>query len=1071
MNFNRINNIAGWIVGLIACTVYVLTMEATGSLWDCGEFLSCGYKLQIPHPPGAPLHLLLMRLFMLFFPSNPATGGNLLSALSSGFTILFLFWIITHFGKKLVQKSAEELSGKQIFTVMAAGTVGALAYTFSDSFWFSAVEGEVYALSSFFTAIVFWAALKWEEQADRPGADRWLVLIFFLIGLSIGVHLLSLLCIPAIVLLYYFKRYKVTAWGTFWAFVVGVILLGITQVAVVQWTIKAAGKMDVPFVNQFGLPFFSGFVLYFILLAFLIYFGLRLTAKKESSFIKWSVWASAFIILVCYPFINSAGTFFLFLLGLAAVVVFFYLNKKDISGFMRLALWCFSFVLIGYSTYLTTLIRSNADPVIDMYNVDNPFALQGYLGREQYGDFPILYGQYFTDDVARDSDGKPIVKEGSMKYTKLNGKYFPTGRDRSYDYERKHFFPRMWDASDDAPTYHASFYADRVGIQKYQDRQTGETSWERDPNFGDNLKFFFDYQFGAMYMRYFFWNFAGRQNDIQGQGSIRDGGAISGISFLDNLTHPGDSDLPDSIKNSKGRNKLYALPLILGIIGIIYHYKKHRHDFLVNFLLFFFTGFAIIIYLNQPGNQPRERDYAYVGSFYAFAVWIGLGVMMVKEWFDKILKGASHIAAAGVCTLAVPVVMAQQEWDDHDRSQKTIALDLATDYLESCDKNAILFTFGDNDTYPLWFAQEVQGIRTDVRVINTSLLGIDWYINQLRYKLNDSDPIDVIWSAEKIAGEKRNFIYYMPPQGVPQDQYVDLYTMMDKIAGSEDSKDMFQYGEEWLSTYPTRKVKVPVDADVVRKNGTVNAKDSVVSELRIDLPNSRGLDKSQTAVLNIIAANKWKRPIYFTSPYGSLGFGKYLRSDGMCWRLIPVEGDQLNTDWAYDKLMTKFKTGGAQKKGTYFDEVNRSYILNIRTNFAQVAQALNNDGRRDDAKKLLRHIDSLIDISSLPYAMMSKGNDHNESTFYIAQEAYRAGDKELGDKISNAILKDCKQMMHYYEVLEAKDDLGDQFRYERDRMKSFMQQLEKVQKTLGGTVKEPVTAPDSLKPKIDTAKK
>lgn len=1018
MNFKRINNIVGWIVFAIASFVYIKTMEATGSLWDCGEFLSCGYKLQIPHPPGAPLHIMLMRLFMLPFSSNPATGGNLLSAIASGFTILFLFWTITHFGKKLAQTKGQELTGQQLFTIMAAGIVGAFAYTFSDSFWFSAVEGEVYGLSSFFTAIVFWAALKWEEQADEPGADRWLVLIFYLIGLSIGVHLLSLLCIPAIVLLYYFKRYKPTPWGTIWAFIIGCIVLGVTQVAVVQWTVKLAGKIDVPFVNSFGLPFFSGFTFFFILIGVLVYIGLR-TAKKR--------------------------------------------NLK----FLRLGLWCFAFTLIGYSTYVTTLVRSNADPAIDMYNVDNPFALQGYLGREQYGDFPIFYGQYFTDEMDRDENGQAIFTEGSMRYIKGKDKYISIGPDRKPRYSAKHFFPRMWDDNDSPPTYHASFYADWVGITKSKDG-----GWDREPTFGDNFKYFMGYQFNAMYLRYFFWNFVGRQNDIQGQGSIRDGSAITGISFIDDFFNPGDSSMPDSIKESKGRNRLFALPLILGIIGIVYHYKRNRNDFLVNLVLFFFTGFAIIIYLNQPGNQPRERDYAYVGSFYAFAVWIGLGVMLVKEWLDKIAGKASHYAAAGLCTLAVPVIMAQQEWDDHDRSQKTIALDLATDYLESCDKNAVLFTFGDNDTYPLWFAQEVMGVRPDIRVINTSLLGIDWYINQLRYKINESAPIDVIWSADKIAGDKRNYIYYVPQKGIPENVYVDLYTMMDKIAGSDDHKDMIPFKDEYLNIYPTRNVKVPVDIDLVKKNGTVLPTDSVVSELQFSLPGKSGLDKSETAILNIIAANKWKRPIYFTSYYPSLGFGQYLRNDGMSYRLVPAKIEiPVNTERMYDNLMHKFKGGGADKKGTYFDEVNRGYLINLRTTYAQLAQVLNNTNRHDDAKKLLRHVDSLVSDASLPYAMMSKGNNHDEASYYIAAEAYRAGDKALGDKITTAVLKDCNQQLKYFDALEAKDKLNDAFLSEREQLKVFIKRLEETQKTQAGTVTAPVSVADSLKPKTDTAKK
>ena len=643
-----------------------MTAEAGGSLWDCGEFISSCFKLQIPHPPGAPLFVIIGRVFIIFFGDNPLTAAkavNVMSALASGFTIMFLFWTITHFARKIVQKGSDVLNGNQIFSIMAAGAVGALAYTFSDSFWFSAVEGEVYALSSFFTALVFWMMLKWEHNADQPGADKWIVLIFFMMGLSIGVHLLNLLTIPAIVMVYYYKRYKVTGKGTFIAFIVGCIITGVAQKAVIQYTIKTAGKFDIFFVNSLGMPFFTGFTIFFALLVFVIFLGIK--------------------------YANS--------------------GKMKANGyFLKLGLWCFAFMLLGYSTYITTMIRSAANPAIDMYNVDNPLSLEGYLGREQYGDFPLLYGQVFT--------AKPIdYEEGSTRYVKGKEKYLAVGKDQSpvYEAEDKMLLPRVWDASNDQG--HATFY------QRWLNLADGEK-----PTMVHNISWALSYQIGWMYLRYFGWNFVGKQNDIQGFGNKRDANTLTGISAVDNALLGNQDKLPQSIKQNKANNKLFALPFILGILGILYQYKQDKKGSFVSFLLFFFTGLAIVFYLNQAGNQPRERDYAFVGSFYAFAIWIGLGVLQIKDWLSKFTsQSVSNAAAALVCLLAVPVLMATEEWDDHDRSKKQTARDLAKNYLESCAPNAILFTFGDNDTYPLWYAQEVEGIRKDIRVINYSLLGID----------------------------------------------------------------------------------------------------------------------------------------------------------------------------------------------------------------------------------------------------------------------------------------------------------------------------------------------------------
>ena len=1016
MSYKRINNITGWVVCFIACAVYIMTMEATGSFWDTGEFASSAYKLQIPHPPGAPLFVLLGRLFMApFGPQDAATGINLMSALASGFTILFLFWTITHFAYKIVQKDGQALNNNKVFGVMAAGVVGALAYTFSDSFWYSAVEGEVYALSSFFTAVVFWAILKWEQNVTEENAvgvkghftkaDRWIILIFYLMGLSIGVHLLNILTLPAIVMIYYFKRYKVTRWGIFFAFVIGCILTGLVQKAVIQWSIKGAGNMDILFVNDFGLPFFSGFTFFFVLLAIVLFFVLRLANKRN-----WN--------------------------------------------FLKLGVWSFAFMLVGYSTYLTTMIRSNADTSVDMFNVDNPVNLVGYISREQYGDWPILKGQDWTDQIV-DSKVEPT-------YIKSNGRYEEGGQKVSYVYapEDLHFFPRMWDQSNDQG--HADYYAAFAGIGKDKDG-----NWEGKPTMADNISFFLSYQLNWMYWRYFMWNFAGKQNDIQGvhMGNVRDGNWKTGIGFFDAMRLGNQDAMPDTLKNNKANNKLFALPFILGILGLLYQVKKDKRDGLVVGLLFFFTGFAICIYLNQAGNQPRERDYAYVGSFYAFAIWIGLGVLYVRDILAGPLKNlrTATIAASVACLLLVPVLMASQEWDDHDRSNKTLARDLAKDYLESCAPNAILISFGDNDTYPLWYAQEVEGIRKDVRVINSSLLGTDWYINQLRYKINDSDPIDPIWSAQQIEGSKRDVVYGVPKGD--QNTYMDLYTMMKDYAGSDDRTKM-EAGRDgsMLNIFPSKKVKLPVDINFVKQNGTVNATDTVVSEVQFEIPKNV-LYKNDAAILNIIAANKWKRPIYFTSPYDDLGFQNYLRQEGLAYRLVPVPNNTVNIDNAYNLLMNKFVFGNADKPGVYFDEENRRHLNSIRLAYAQTATALVDAGKKEEAKRLLNKADKMMLAENFPYGMASRNQQHNQIALQFLYATMKAGDNQLADKIKARIKKDMEQQQGYYQSLS--DVRRDNLAFEEERNENLlkalvgMEQQFEMQKQMeaGGTIKTQPVAP------------
>lgn len=1063
MNFKRTNIITGWVICLIACTVYIMTTEAGGSFWDCGEFVSSCFKVQIPHPPGAPLFILLGRIFILLFGNNGLTAAkavNVMSALASGFTILFLFWTITHFARKIVYSdTTKPITATQLWTIMGAGIVGALAYTFSDSFWYSAVEGEVYAMSSFFTAIVFWCILKWENVADEPGADRWIVLIFFLIGLSIGVHLLCLLTIPAIVMAYYFRKrpslnYKLLRryfilsvlvggalacivsllnansaadpslgipfdgtmaelmifgslliigllylverssktkseyyGGAFIFFVIGSVLVGVVQVGVIQYSIKFAGDFDIFFVNELSLPYFSGFTVFFILLAIGIWYGLRYANKKQ-----WS--------------------------------------------YLRLGLWSFAFMLIGYSSYLTTMIRSNANPAIDMYNVDNPESLIGYLGRAQYGDFPILYGQKFTASI--------IAQKPSYGYERTSHGYIraPQGVNTYYSPDDMMVFPRMWDASNDQG--HADYYAMFMGIGKNKDG-----TYERAPTFGENLEFFISYQSYFMFFRYFMWNFSGKQDDIEGTwaGNVRDGNWITGIPLIDDALYGDQSLLPDSLKHNKAHNTMFALPFLLGMLGLFYQFKKRGDDGLVNMLLFFFTGFAIIIYLNQAGNQPRERDYAYAGCFYAFAVWIGIGVLKVRDWFSRVMtqKVAATVATL-VCLLAVPVLMGQQEWDDHDRSHKELPRDLAKDYLESCKPNAILFTFGDNDTYPLWYAQEVEGIRPDIRVINTSLLGIDWYINDLRYKINQSAPIDVIWSTEQIEGGKRDVAVYHPVSGIPQDRYYDLYDLMKNYVGSDDpSKTITADDGTVYNTFPVRKVSVPVDINLVRSNGTVNPTDSVVNEMRFEIPPKNALYKGDLALLNIIAANKWKRPIYFTMKDGDLGFGQYLRQDGLTYRLVPVQNlsdPAVNTDWMYNVVMNKFAYGNCQIPGVYYDEENRRHLLDIRQADATLAIDLASKDRKEDARKVLEQSDKMMLQQNFPYGMTSRDNDHNRRSLLFLEACYRADDSTLAAKVLKSVRTDLEQQMKFYNSLTGAKAVN--MDYEKQNAQNLLSNLDQM---------------------------
>jgi len=992
MNFSKINIITGWIVCLIACNVYLLTMEATGSLWDCGEFIATSYRLQVPHPPGAPLFVLLGRLFSMWLPPEKAALGiNVMSALASGFTILFLFWTITYFARKLLVKAGAVITREQGLLVTGAGVTGALAYTFSDSFWFSAVEGEVYAMSSLFTAIAFWAVLKWEQEADQPYADRWLILIAYIIGLSIGIHLLNLLTIPAIVMVYYFRRYKPTVKGTLLALLLGCALTGIIQVGFIQYPAKAAGMLDIWFVNSLGLPFNSGALCFMALLAALLAWGIYRAYRRR-------------------------------------------------RYFARLALLCVAFLFIGYSTYITTLIRSNANPGIDMFNVDNPVALQGYLGREQYGDFPLLYGQVFT---AKPQEYKAV---GNM-YSKGKEQYIITGKryEAVYDSKDMMLFPRIWDNSNELG--HVDAYRQWLGLAQ------GEQ-----PAYRDNIKFFLGYQVNFMYLRYFMWNFVGRQNDVQGFGNVRDSNWVSGIPLVDNLLYGDQSKLPDSLKENKAHNTLFFLPLILGIMGLLYHYRQRRKDSMVVGLLFFFTGLAIVLYLNQTGAQPRERDYAYVGSFYAFAVWIGLGVLAVHTWLKKRTRWAFTAPVAIVaCLLAVPVLMGYQEWDDHDRSGKVLARDMARNYLESCASNAILFTIGDNETYPLWYAQEVEGIRPDVRVVHVGLLNGDWYIDQQRQRARKSAPVAMSWTPEQYRGDKRNYVMYHDAGIFPQDRAYNLKEVLQFMGSDDRRAQLLTSSGEYINFLPAQQVFLPVDKEKVIANGTVPAADSarVLPQMTFRL-DKQALFKNDLVMLDMIAANNWERPVYFANPGipGGIGLDSYLVREGLTYRLVPLAPERnavslannipVNTGKMYDNVMHRFASCSADVKGMYFDETNRNMLLQLRSTYTQLAIDLAAKGDKARALHVLDTMDRNIREDNLPYAMTSSGNFHNINAMQVAYAYYLAGNSEKAEDISQKIIRDCEQQIAYYQSLPPSRLSGDLQMDYRRAAEYIIPQLQKM---------------------------
>lgn len=973
-DFRRLNLSLGWISWLIATIVYLTTIEPTTSFWDCGEFIATAYKLEVGHPPGAPLFMMLARFFMLFAsPENSAMMVNIMSALASSFTILFLFWTITSFGKKMALTSGELTDGK-IWAILGSGLVGSLAYTFTDSFWFSAVEGEVYALSSLFTALVFWAILKWESVAEKEHNLRWIILIAYFMGLSIGVHLLNLLAVPAIVMVYYFKKHNPDLKGIIKALAISVVVLGTIQYGIIPGAVKIASLFELLFTNSFGLPFNTGFIFYILLLIGLIVFGIYKT----------------------------------------------HIQGRIVLNTIMLS---FAAIMLGYSTFAVILIRSNANPPMDENNPENAFTLLSYLNREQYGDRPLFNGQSFnTPQDAQDPfrDGKPVYYQD-----KASGKYIISDDRKNsipnYDERFLSLMPRMW-STEARHRPHYKKWSKFEGKPIQFRGSDGQTQVINTPTFAENMRFLFNYQLNWMYWRYFMWNFAGKQNDIQGHGNVTDGNWISGISFIDEMRLGTQENLPEKIVNSPAHNKYYMLPLLLGLIGLVFQFSRDRKDGFIVFLLFFFTGIAIVLYLNQYPLQPRERDYAYAASFYAFSIWIGLGVYALIDTISKQKANKMiSIAISVACLAMVPGILASENWDDHNRGMRYTGRDYAKNYLDSCEPNAILFTNGDNDTFPLWYVQEVEEYRTDVRVINLSLLNTDWYINQMRRKAYDSEPVPMNLPEVKIRQGTNDYLPVYERKEIKG--HIDIDDLIDFIKSDNAQTKIRVTSGDRIDYIPTKKLKIKVDREKVLANGTVSQEeaDQIVDELKWEIKKNYVL-KNDLTIIDILAANDWERPVYFASTTGLdayIGLEDYFRAEGMTYRLVPVKkvGRQdgnpgyVNSEILYDRMMNDFHWGGVDTNDVYMDETNRRMTMSLRITFSRLAEQLIQEDKLDKAKKVLDKAFEVMPERNVPYDVF---------VMYLAENYYAIGDNERGNELVGRLADIYEKELNYYNRLDPK---------------------------------------------------
>jgi len=959
MRYNKINNLLGWLCFAIAATTYILTLEQSVSFWDCGEFISCAYRLQVSHQPGYPMFAMLGKAFSLLSMGDHtkvAYFTNMMSALASAATIMFLFWTITALAKKLLAGRSDMTEQSRFVLTMGAGLIGALAFTFTDTFWFSAVETIVFAMSSLCTSIVFWAILKWETHADEPGADRWIVFIAYMIGLSIGIHLLNLLTIPAIAMIYYFRRgKKITVKNGLIAFLTSIAILALVQFGIRGYTVYFAAWFDFFFVNSLGLGFGSG-----------------------------------------------ALVFVLLLVGLLAGGIWYSIRHK--KPLMNLAFLCLAFIYFGYGSFVYIPIRATANTDLDNSHPDNAFTLYGYLNMIQYGQTPLLSGPYFDAKIIDEKEGGDIFRKGKIAYEKA-------GKKIDYVYDHNTLFPRMWSTeSDPYYTQNAQFYKQWLQLGDGQA-----------PTFADNLKWLFSWQIYQMYARYFLWNFVGRYNDMDGQQSTAaiNGNWTSGI-------FDGGKHIPKSVVNGINYTPLYALPLVLGLIGAFYHFRRRTKDAIVIAFLFFFTGIAIVLYVNQNSVQPRERDYSYVISFYAFAIWIGLGVIALAEVASR--KMSAKLAAFSsfaICLLAVPVLLASKEWKGHDRSTKLTPHDMAYDYLNSCPKNAILFTYGDNDTYSLWYDQEVEGIRPDVRIVCLSLFSGDWYIHQMQGKMNQSAPLPITLPYDKYEEGVRDVIYYNDAK-IPGS--VEIKDVFDFIT-SDDSRTKATYQDGSALNYlPTKNFKLTVDPDEVLKNGVITSdqKDMLASTMEWKYP-SNFIMKDNLAMLDILAHNDWKRPICFTAtmPSSSLfGLQSYLYKEGFVYHLIPFKPDSAEDNGAtktnslvmYNNVVNKFKFGN-YKHAKNLDNVSTTqFYPNLVATFHELAEGLIKDGHRDLALKAIHKFDEQMpDINP--------DIDTAAQKFFLAQTAYKLDDLKLGNKYVKSVDNFITDQLDYnYTLLQKKDN-------------------------------------------------
>ena len=1062
--YRTINNLVGWITFIIAATVYCLTIEPTASFWDCPEFITTGYKLEVGHPPGAPFFMLVANLFSQFASdvTTVAKMVNYMSALMSGACILFLFWSITHLVRKLVITDENNITKGQLITVMGSGLVGALVYTFSDTFWFSAVEGEVYAFSSLFTAIVFWLILKWEDVANQLHSDRWLILIAYLTGLSIGVHLLNLLCLPAIVLVYYYKKTpNATAKGSLLALLGSGVLVAAVLYGIVPGIVKVGGWFELLFVNGLGMSFNSGVVVYIILLAAALIWGVY-ESYTEKSRLRMAISFILTIALLGIPFYGHGvssiliGVVVIAILGiyLAPQVQEKIKEKWRISTrTMNTALLCTMMIVIGYSSYALIVIRSTANTPMDQNSPEDIFTLGEYLGREQYGTRPLFYGPAFSSKVALDvKDGYCVPRQSQTgsKYVRKE-KTSPDEKDSyielpgriEYEYAQNMLFPRMYSSA------HSSLYKQWVDIKGHDVPydQCGEMVMVNVPNQWENIKFFFSYQLNFMYWRYFMWNFAGRQNDIQSSGEIEHGNWITGIPFIDNLLVGNQELLPQDLKNNKGHNVFYCLPLLLGLIGLFwqaYHSQRGIQQFWVVFFLFFMTGIAIVLYLNQTPAQPRERDYAYAGSFYAFAIWVGMGVAgiirMLRDYCK--MKEVPAAALASVLCLLVPIQMAGQTWDDHDRSGRFVARDFGQNYLMTLQEegNPIIFTNGDNDTFPLWYNQETEGFRTDARTCNLSYLQTDWYIDQMKRPAYDSPSLPITWDrVEYVEGQNE----YIPIRPEVKKNIDQMYAQADSALENGNPEAMNelkeQFGEnpyelknilkywvrsdkEGLRVIPTDSIVMKIDKEAVRRSGMKIPEalgDSIPEYMTILLRDANGnpkraLYKSELMMLEMLANANWERPIYMAITVGSenhLGMDNHFTQEGLAYRFTPFDTDKLNSkidsEKMYDNLMNKFKFGGIEKPGIYIDENVMRMCYTHRRIFTQLVGQLIKEGKKDKALAALDYAEKMIPSYNVPY-------DWANGAFQMAEAYYQLGQNEKANKIIDELANKSLEYMIWY---------------------------------------------------------